>query len=154
MTKQNILGELILKLILLIYGLYYFIETITMDISYNARIYPFIISLAFNILMIMLTSEVFKKYLEQAKNDRQSFKIITPEAIKLFSTYAAGILLIALTLLVNYWLAIIVALPLLAYVLEDKKFSLISYVFLPVGMIIIVYIIFVRFLSVRLPVGF
>ena len=154
MTKQKVFGELILKSVLLIYGLFYFIETIVMDISVNAKVYPFIISLAFIIVMIRLIIDPLKTFIELLKTDRQPLFIITPGFIRLLSSYIAGILLITLTLVFNFWIAIIVVLPLTAYILENRKFSLTTLIFLPAGMIITVYIVFIRFLGLRLPIAF
>jgi hypothetical protein len=154
LTKQKVFGELILKTVLLLYGLYYFIETIIMDISVNAKVYPFIIDLAFVIVMIRLIIDPLKKFLELLKTDRQPLIVITPESIRLISTYLAGIILIALTLMLNFWIALIVVLPLTIYILENRKASLATLIFLPVGMIVTVYLVFIKFLGLRLPMGF
>ena len=70
MTKQKVFGELAFKSVLLIFGLYYFIETVTMDISVNAKVYPFIIGLTFVIVMAMLIAQPLRNFIKLLKTDR------------------------------------------------------------------------------------
>ncbi len=149
------MGEIIFKCFLLIYGIYYFLKTVLTDTSITTKMYPLIISSFFIILIGILVYQTIIKYVEYLKdNESKDMPIFSRESLKLWVTFLGGPLLIALTLLINYWIAIIIALPLISFILDDMKFKLTTLIFLPLGMVLIVYLVFILFLNVRMPVGF
>lgn len=151
MIGKNLFGELIFELFLLFFGVLYFIKTITFQSNIMAKIFPITFSIIFIIVIIIILKNTIAKMLDEnkEKSSTSTFQTIN-SAKKFFAVYIGSVLLITLTFLFSYWIAILLVLPLCIYILDNGRWST-SLFLLPLGMIITIYIIFIKFLGVRLP---